>query len=198
MALLRAVWRGVQLFERFGPVFVTANLLAALASLFVLPAFAAYAGLVRLASDTHNAPTISIEEFWAGFRAGFLRGLVLLALTALLVMVVLFNWRNFSLENQLLLAMLRSLWVFLLAAWFCILLYVFPLLEQMERPNVLLGLRNAGLMLLKNPLFSLGLFVISLLFIIISVVTVIPVALILPGMLACITDSAVRDRLAKG
>lgn len=197
IAALRAVWRGVTVFERFGWVFIVANLFAALLSLPLLSAPLALAGLAHMAHAAHNAPTAHPDDFWRGVRRYFWHGLLLGGLNAAFWAVLYVNFAAYARQTGALFGLLRGVWFIAALTWLLMLLYVFPLLEEMERPHLGVALYNAALMVVKNPLFSATIWLCALLIVIGSALTVVPLVLFTLSLLASIGSAAVRDRLAR-
>lgn len=192
---LRALWQGIVVFERFGHVFVVANLLAVVFALPVVTIPAAFAGLAHLAHVAHTGPTCHIDDFFAGFRANLRRG-VLLGVANLGVLGILWvNFSAFSAQNHPLFTVLRIMWLVALFVWLAVQLYVWPILDEMEQPELRTALFNAVVMVLKNPFFSivflLGVFLLAA----ISTALLVLWALITPAVIASASAAAVVDRL---
>jgi uncharacterized membrane protein YesL len=192
---VRALWQGLAVFERYGHVFVVANLLAVLVSLPLITAPAALAGLARLAYSAHTGPAAHIDDFWAGFRANLGRGL-LVALANVAVFGILWvNFSSYSQQSGAIFDALRFMWLIILVIWVCAQLYLWPILEAMERPALHMAYFNAGLMTLKNPFYSIVLLVGIAIIVLISTATVVPWALLTFSLIASIATAAVLDRL---
>jgi uncharacterized membrane protein YesL len=191
----KSLWRGLQVFERYGHVFVMANLFAALLSLPIVTAPAAWGGLCRLARTAHNGPSAHISDFWSGFRESFGRGLIIGLISVGLGFMLLVNYTTYVLQSGPLFMVLRVVWLTAWVMWVCTVLYLFPLWERMERPSLRLGLQNALTMTLKNPFFSLtligGLGLIAAL----STLLIVPWALITLSLFANSATAAVDDQL---
>jgi uncharacterized membrane protein YesL len=197
VAGLRAVWRGLVVFERFGWVFIVANLFAVLLSLPLLTAPLALAGLAHMAHAAHNAPTAHPDDFWRGVRRYFGHGLLLGGLNIAFWGVLYVNFAVYAQQTGALFILLRGVWFIAALTWLLMLLYVFPLLEEMERQHLGMALYNAALMVVKNPLFSVVILLCALLIVIGSALTVVPLILFTLSLLASIGSAAVRDRLAQ-
>lgn len=196
LAVLRVVGRGIAAFERYGYVFVIANLVAVVFSLPLITLPAAFAGLARLGYAAHHGPTAHIDDFFSGFRANLLRGVVVAIANAAVIGILWVNFSTFSAQTGLLFVALRILWIMILFVWIAVQIYLWPLLEEMERPDLRAAFYNAGLMALKNPYFTAGLLVCIVVIAALSLLLVVPVLLITPAMIASIANAAVIDRLA--
>jgi uncharacterized membrane protein YesL len=197
IAGLRAVWRGVVIFERFGWAFVVANLFAVLLSLLLLTAPLALAGLAHMAHAAQRAPTVHPDDFWRGVRRYLKEGLALGALNIAVWLVLYVNFAVYSQQTSALFWLLRGVWFIAALSWLLMLLYVFPLLEEMERQHLGTALYNAALMVMKNPFFSAAVLLCALLIVVGSALTVIPLILFTLSLLASIGSAAVLDRLAR-
>lgn len=191
----KSLWRGVQVFERYGHIFVIANIFAALLSLPIITAPAAWGGLCRLARVAHSGPSANINDFWAGFRESFGRGLIVGVIGAAGGFVLYANYTTYVLQSGLLFMALRVVWLTALVMGACMALYLFPLWERMERPSLRLGLQNAFTMTVKNPFFSLTLIGGMALIGAFSTLLIVPWALITLSLFASSATAAVDDRL---
>jgi uncharacterized membrane protein YesL len=195
IAGLRAVWRGVVIFERFGWAFIVANLFAMLLSLPLLTAPLALAGLAHMAHVAQRTPTTHPDEFWRGVRRYWKEGLALGALNIAFWIVLYVNFAVYSQQTSLFFWLLRGVWFIAALSWLLMLLYVFPLLEEMERQHLGMALYNAALMVVKNPFFSAAVLLCALLIAIGSALLVIPLLLFTLSLLASIGSATVSDRL---
>ncbi len=195
IAALGGLWKGLNHFEYYGWLFVMANILTAILSLPIVTAPAAYAALSHLSHTAQTTHTASFEDYWRGFRIYFRRGLIIAAANLLIFGIIGYNFYVYRLETGIGFVALRDAWTISLIAWIAVQVYLWPLLDEMETPTLRAALRNALVMLLRNPLFSLTLMFFVLLLLIVSIVTVVPLILITGGLLACIANAAVIDRL---
>jgi uncharacterized membrane protein YesL len=192
----RSFWRGFKSFEHYGYVFVIANIMAMVCALPLITAPAAFAGMCRLAHAARFGPTCHTDDYWSGFRDYFVRGLIISALTAAVAFIVVTNLQAFSLQSNPVFIPLRLVWISGLLLWIGVVLYLFPLLERMERPNLWLGIRNAALMMIKNPFFSIVVIFGLVLLMVLSTLLVVPWAMMTMAVVANISTAAVDDRLA--
>lgn len=192
---LRAGWHGYQHLQFRGYQYIWANLFWVGLSLPVITMPAAFAGLVRFSYYAHRQPTVSFDEFWLGFRENLKRGLVIGILNVVIVVINVSNLMAYQGSDGAGIAALRVVWLVALVGWFAIQLYVWPLLNALERPNLKGAYRNAAVMILLNPLFTLGVWLACGIVILLS--TLLPVAwLLLTGSaLAAIGNTAVQERL---
>lgn len=179
-----------------GHLYIWANLLALGLSLPILTAPAAWAGLVKMSRRAYTQPTASIEDFWEGFRENLRRGIPLALLNILVIGINLFNLLSYAAAPPTLPTLaLRWVWIFVLACWFLVQLYLWPLYYEMKTPTILGAMRNAAIMVALNPLFSLGILMIALIVSAFSTLLVAAWALLTLGFLAALGTGAVYDRL---
>ncbi|MCS6872946.1 MAG: hypothetical protein NZ571_15990, partial [Anaerolineae bacterium] len=175
---------------------VVANLFAVLLSLPLLTAPLAFAGLAYMAHAAHSAPTAHPDDFWRGVRRYLWHGLLLGALNIAFWTVLYVNFAVYAQQTSALFWLLRGIWLAAASVWLLMLLYVFPLLEEMERQHLGMALYNAALMVMKNPFFSAAVWLCTLLIVVGSALTVVPLLLFTLSLLASISSAAVIDRLA--
>ncbi|MGL4647906.1 MAG: DUF624 domain-containing protein [Caldilineaceae bacterium] len=192
---MRVGWRGLRHFLAQGWVYVWANVLWIALSLPIVTAPAAWAGMCHFSYHALRQPTTSFEPFWHGFRLHWRGGILVSLLGVALIYLTLLNLLGFSRVVGVETAALRIVWLLILAAWFGIQLYAFPLLPAMKQPALRGGYRNAGVMFVRHPFFTLGLWLFCLPILIISVVLPAAWLLITGGLLAAIGSVAVQDRL---
>src|SRR5690606_31554501 len=154
LAGLLACWRGLRHLERRGYIYIWGNLWWFVLSLPIVTAPAAWAGLMHLGYVAHYSPGVNLEAFWDGFRANLRRGFVLALLNAIVIGVNLVNLWGVQGQSGLAYDTLRAIWLLVLALWFTIQLYLWPLFYAMANPTLTGALRNAAVMILLNPLFT--------------------------------------------
>lgn len=192
---LRAWWRGLRHLNQRGYIYIWANVLWALLSLPLVTAPAAWAGLVRMSYRAHTRPTADVNDFWEGFKENLGRGAALALLNAVIILVNVTNISAYRSQSGLLVDVLRLVWVLALLIWFTVQFYLWPLFYEMKQPSLRGALRNAAVMFLLNPFFTLGLWLGIAAVLLLSTVLVAPWLLLTGGALAAIATSAVFDRL---
>lgn len=195
MGILRVYWQTARHVNQRGYIYVWANMLWALMSLPIITAPAAWAGLVHLSHVAQTQQQVSMSDFWDGFRASFWRGLVVGFVTLIVLAVNLTNLVVYAPGEGVGAFTLRVVWISAVIVWLSILLYLWPLLEEMETPTLLGGLRNAALMLLRHPFFTLGLWPGIVLLAVVSTIFFPAWMLLTGGFIAALSTTATRDRL---
>ncbi len=192
---LRVLKRGFVQFEHYGWLYVMANLASVVLSIPVITIPAAYAGLSRLSHTAQTTPTATFSDFWVGFRAHLWRGVAAAIANIVILGILWSNFASYIAQEDLLFTLLRTAWIIILVVWLSVQLYTWPILEEMKQPNLRGALRNAGVMMLQNPIFTLVLLAALTLIAILSIALVIPLFLVTGSMIACIANAAVLDRL---
>jgi uncharacterized membrane protein YesL len=195
MSILRVYGRTLLNLNLRGFLYVWANLLFFLLCLPVITAPAAWAGLIRLSHRVQTQPNPSLDDFWQGFREHFWRSSGLGLISLLIVILNISNFLAYSGASGLLATLMRGVWIGIPLLWFSLLLYVWPLLEEMQEPNLRGALRNAFFMFLQNPFFTLALWPVVLLLFFLSFMLPVAFALITMSSIATLSSCATLDRL---
>ncbi|GAB4528232.1 MAG: hypothetical protein OHK0046_46860 [Anaerolineae bacterium] len=193
--MLRVYWNTLKHINLRGYVYIWANVMWVLLSLPLITAPAAWAGLMHLSYKAHTTPNASLNDFWEGFRMHLGRGVIVGLLTAIILMINISNLIAYQDAVGWFPVLLRFFWWGTIIIWLSVQFYLWPLLEMMEQPTLFGGLRNALVMILRNPFFTLGLWPGILLVIGLSTVFF-PAWLLLTGsVLAVLGTRATLDRL---
>ncbi len=194
-AALFVCWRTLVQLHHRGYVFVWANVLWFLLSIPIITGPAAWAGLVRMSRRGYLEPTTGLDDFWQGFRENLTRGIGLALLNALIIGVNLSNLWSYANAPGVLAVALRWVWLLVLFFWLALQLYLWPLYYEMKQPTLLGAMRNAALMILLNPLFTLVIMLVAGAVALLSTGLGAPWLLITGGLLAALGTGAVLDRL---
>ncbi len=192
---LRAWWRALRHLNHRGYIYIWANVLWFVLSLPVVTAPAAWAGLVKMSRRAYLQPSVSLEDFWEGFRENLGRSVVLSILNIVVIGINVVNIRAYSGEQGLMFDVLRALWVLVLLFWFTVQFYMWPLFYEMKAPTLVGSMRNAGVMLLRHPFFAVGVWVGIALVLMLSLALIIPWMLLTGSVLAAGAVSMVLNRL---
>lgn len=195
MDALRVWWKTLRSVQFNGYLVVWACLCAALLSVPIITLPAAWAGLIRMTRTALISPHANLHDFWAGFREHLGRGAVLALMNAVIVGINVVNFLSYSGQTSALSFVLRGIWIVVLLAWFSIQLYFFPLWYEMEHPTFIGTLRNAAVMVLVNPVFTLLLWIGIAPLVALSTYFAALWLLLTPGILAALATTAVLNRL---
>ncbi len=195
---LRATWRGLKNFQVAGYSYIWANLAFVALSLPLLTAPAALSALFRVGHVAHTQPSdADLGLFWETFRRNLLRALPWGALNAAFAAVNFYNLWAYADAEGLGIALLRGVWIIAAVIWLGMLLYTWPIYYEMETPTVSGAARNALVMVLQNPGFTLAVLAVVALLALASTVLVAAWALLTCGAIAAIANAAVLDRLER-
>lgn len=197
MGVLRVWWRAWQQVQQRGYVYIWASLCAFGLSLLVVTAPAAWAGLVRMSHAGFTNPNADIRDFWDGFREHLLRGVILALLNALIFFINYVNLLSYANQTDFIYIPIRIIWIAVVVVWLMIQFYAFPIYYEMESPAYRGAFRNAAIMLLLNPGFTLVIAIMTGLLAALSTALVALWALLTPGLLSTVASAAVLDRLGK-
>lgn len=195
IAALRVLWRSLQHLNHRGYLYIWANVAAVVCALPIVTAPAAWAGLVRLSMLAHRQPSADLGDFRTGFVENLRRGLVLGVLNVVVVGVNVTNLTAYGHRDDLVSILLRSVWMLTLVLWLSVQLYVWPIFYQMEQPTLGGALRNALVMVVRNPLFTLVLWLGILVVVLLSTAFFVAWLLLSVSVLAVIVTGAVLNRL---
>jgi uncharacterized membrane protein YesL len=193
---LRTWWRGLRHLNHRGYVYIWANIVWFLLSLPIITAPAAWAGLINLSRKAYTQPTADLRDFWEGFRENLGRGAVMAAASVLFIGINIVNLLAYRDQNTPAALILRGVWLLALVAWAAVQMYFWPLLYELQQPSLPGALRNAAVMALLNPIYTLTLLVGIVLVAVVSAVLVAAWPLLTGGLLASVITCAVFDRLA--
>jgi uncharacterized membrane protein YesL len=168
-------------------------LLAGLAALIgVLPAGPATVALYAVAFRVVDGRASKLADYFAAMRAHARVGIVLTALAVGGLVVILFNLGFYLSVNNVFGGLMLGVWLYLLISWLGVLIYAFPLVFLQERPDLRLIARNAFLMALGRPIFTvLTLLLMGVLFIV-SAYLIAPIVLFTLAFLAVWSTRATK------
>jgi uncharacterized membrane protein YesL len=192
---MRAAWRGLRHFNHRGYIYIWGNLLWVVLSLPIITAPAAWAGLVKMSFLAQTTPTASLSDLWDAFRTYWRQGVVMGIANTVIIGLNVYNLAVYWDEDGQLFILLRYAWVLALVGWVVLQLYMWPLFFAMKTPTLGGALRNALVMVMRNPGFTLGVWLVVLLIVVFSIALAIPWLLLTVGALASLSTATVLDRL---
>lgn len=114
----------------------------------------ANAGLYPMMRDLNRGEPIHLGDWWDGLKAFGLVGLRTW-LVAMAALTVIFTNLSYYPRSHILIApVLEIMWVYILALWLCIQLYVFPLIVEQRSTSIMLAYRQAFALLYSYRLFT--------------------------------------------
>jgi uncharacterized membrane protein YesL len=161
-------------------ILIGANLLTLLLFIPIVTGPPALAGLHNLGFYVANEKRVEFSLFWEGFRSFFLDSWKLAALNILVFAVLGVDiwFYLFQAQGAWWVAGLLGLWM--LVIWVVAQLYSFPLLVRQEERKLFSLLKNAILLTLAYPAFSLTAALLLLLILVLSLVF--PIVFVLAGL----------------
>lgn len=195
---LRAAWRGLANFRLAGYAYIWTNLAFVALCLPVITAPAAYSALMRVGHLAHTSPPdADLAAFWETFRANLRRALPWGLGNALFAVINFNNLIAYAPFSSPLVLALETVWIVAAVVWLGMLLYTWPIYYEMQQPTVRGAMRNALVMVLQNPLFTLALLIVIALLAAVSTLLVAAWLLLTWGAISAIANAAVLDRLAR-
>lgn len=131
--------------------------------LSLIPAAPATAGLYVVAHRVARGQNIKFRFFWEGLKTYLGSSLKLGALIALSGAILAFDLYFYLRAEQLVFRAIGFLGLWAMAFWLALQLYLFPLLVHQEDKRLKVVIKNAAMLTLAYPFFSLGILVVALL-----------------------------------
>jgi hypothetical protein len=192
---LRAWWQGLRHFEHRGYIYIWANVFWFVLSLPLITAPAAWAGLMYMSHRAYYSPSANVNDFWEGFKSQLKPTLPLVFVNFFFVGFGVGNFWLYRGQTGPFLDLLRVIWLIGLIGWLTVQLYLWPLYYEMAQPMLWGAVRNAVVMLLLNPGFTIGLWLGIALMLVLSTFFGVPWLLLTGSALAAVANSAVVNRL---
>ncbi len=194
---LRATWHGLRNFQHRGYSYIWTNLAFVALSLPVITLPAAFSALMYVGHLAHTDPSeADLAAFWAAFKANFWRALGWGAANALFALINFTNVIAYARIDTPLVAALEAIWIVAAVIWLGMLFFTWPIYYEMAAPGVLGAMRNALVMVLQNPLFTITIVLVLIVIGVLSTVLVASWLLLTCGVFAAIANAAVLNRLA--
>ncbi|MCS7220565.1 MAG: DUF624 domain-containing protein [Anaerolineae bacterium] len=194
MRVLRVIGLSIRDFYEEMFLFVPLNLVWWLAAVLVIPLAPATAGLCHLGYRIAHELRVDSSFFKEAFRDYFWPSLKVGALDVAILVTFMVNLWFYAQINSWL-RLISILWIYGLILWAAAQLYLFPLLFEQKEPKALMTIRNAALLVLAQPLFTLGVSVLALILTIICLVLPVLLVLVWPGLMALIGTRALANVL---
>jgi hypothetical protein len=200
LAMLNLLW-SLTIVLPFVPPFLMANAslpLALVASLLLaLPLPIVSGGLAFVTNQVSRGKVVGWGVFVTGVRRYWAKSLLVAAINLVVLSLILANvqfygsilqgaWTNIAL----------SVWLVVGIYWLLTQIFWFPMILELETEKVLLALRNALLMVIVTPGFSITLGAVMLVLVVLCVGLSVPAMVIMGSLLLLIANHATRSRLA--
>lgn len=146
-------------------------------------------GVQKVANRIANYKRADSGFFWEGTRELRRRGYILFLINLLVPAAVAFNvWFYFNSQGWL--QIIGVIWLWLLLFSLMAGQYVFPLLWQQDEPNIRLALRNAILLAIQYPLYTVLMLVFQLVLFALCFALTLPLLLLAPALIAFASNFA--------
>ena len=141
-------------------------------------------GLHRVANRMANYRRVDSGFFWEAARSNIGRGWLLYIIAMLMPLAVIFNIWFYIQSEATFMRVIGVAWVWIMLLVLMLSQYIFPLFWQQDEPSIKLVLRNAFLLALRYPLYTLLLLIFQILIIGVSVAITLPAVLLMPALVA--------------
>lgn len=169
----------------------------ALAAALVLPLPPILGALSFVTNQIARGKAVGWDTFLRGLRRYWTKSYVVVLLVVLGLALILFNlWFYSSLLDAAWAPAMRLLSTLILFLWIAVQLFWFPMLLELESESILQSLKDAVLMTVLTPLFTLILVLAASVLLGLSLVLVLPVVFFSLALLSLLGNVATRDRLA--
>ena len=167
--------------------------LSILLLLFLLPP--STAGVYYYAHELSHDGSASFSVFWEGTKKYLLKSWLVAWLGVLVAVALAANiWFYGGFEGGWVI-WVQAFFLSLLVYWLATQIYLFPMLLSLKEEKLLLAIRNAALLVVTNPLFTLLLALLLVATIVLSVVVVLPAVFLTTGLVALVANRAVVQLL---
>jgi uncharacterized membrane protein YesL len=168
------------------------NVLWVFSSVLIVTAPPATAALYVTTREIGYRRQVGWRDFVRLLRTHFFVGWRWATLNAMAVGIVFANLTFYSYMDNAIGVLLIALWLGLGFVWLVVQMYCFPLLLEQSRPAVIMALRNAFVLSMRHPLFTLTYVLVAGFFVFISLVVPYLWVLITPALLAFLYNRAVH------
>ncbi|MFQ5811976.1 MAG: DUF624 domain-containing protein [Anaerolineae bacterium] len=172
-------------------LFMAINLLCVLFSIPLITLAPALAGVYYVANHlAHERYTTSLRDFFVGFRQYFAKSWQVLLTDLFLLLLIVSNINFYMRMPNQILKLVSILWLYLLAFWLGLQIYLFPLLMEQKDKRILLIFRNAIVLTLRHSFSTIAFLLIILPLLLISVALTVPVILLIISLIAFLSNRA--------
>jgi hypothetical protein len=192
-----AIGRGFRLWWREPFTFILLNIGWLSMQIPLITGPAATAALYSAARKAAQDETLSPREMLSEARRLFVPALKWGLLNLLILSAAAGNFYAYRSSEGIGWVVLRALWGAIATVWVVINCFYWPFWFEQAHPTIRQTLFNCVLLLVKRPLYTLGIVVVLLLISVISVALTLPFGAALMMWIALIGTTAVEDELAR-
>jgi uncharacterized membrane protein YesL len=167
------------------------NVLWVFSSALIVTFPAATAALYVITREIGYRRPVGWRDFLGALKTHFFVGWRWMLLNALVAGIIFANLTFYSYMDNTPGLLLIGLWLGLTFVWIVVQMYCFPVLLEQAQPSVRIAFRNAAVLSLRHPLFTLNYALVAGFFVFLSVVVPYLWALITPALLTFLYNRAV-------
>ena len=172
------------------------NMVGVMACLTVIFAPPAIFGMAFTANRLVDGENMGLTALVKGGRKYFLTSWLWAVLNIAIFYIASINISFYSYAPSSWGSVLQYVFLFLLVVWLMVQFYALPYLMRMEEKKLLLALRNGWFTLMASPVYTLIMALLLGIVILVSGLTLFPILVISPFLIACLGARAVQERLA--
>ncbi len=154
-------------------------------------------GVYYVVNNNMAGENVGVRGLWAGMKLYFGKSWVWGAVQVVALLVLYTNVMFYRQWESPLAPYLLIFILMLGGMWFYSAFYALPFFMELQKPSVLIAIRNGWLMMLAAPFYSIGLFIMATIIWGISLVLILPIFLGIPMIAANLGGRAVQERLVK-
>jgi len=195
-AALRAIFQALNDVRQNGYAYIWANVAFCALCLPVVTAPAAYSALCHVVRAARvNSSEADLSLFWEVFRANLWRAMPWGLAHLVFIVVNLSNLSAYAGRPEPIWVGMRVIWWAATLVWWGVFQYTWFLYEEMEHPSLWGATRNALVMVLLNPFFTLTIFAAQMIIFVLSIVMPPTFVLLTFGITVAISSAAVQNRM---
>ena len=171
------------------------NLTWLLCSLTLILLPPATAGMVTITNSIAHGTGAHFSDFWPGMRryAWVSYRWALVNITAAVIFVVCFSF--YGAAGGALSVLIQAFFAAAALMWIAVQFYVWPFLIEQESIRLRIALKNALFLTLANPAYTFVLLSMTVLALVISLITILPIAVFATSFISLLGSRAVIERL---
>lgn len=184
MKAFPAMWRTLKVLYDELFLWVWLSVLWWAGTLLILPAAPVAAGLHAAANRAANYKRVDSGFFWDAAKGQIGRSWLMVGTSLILHIAILMNIAFYANSGATWSRFITILWLWVIVLVMMGGQYFLPLFWQQEDPSLRLVIRNAFILALQHPLYTLLMLIFQITLIVVSVATVLPIFLLMPASVA--------------
>jgi len=184
MKAFPAMWRTIKVLYDELFLWVWLSVLWWVGTVLVLPAAPVAAGLHAVANRSANYKRVDSGFFWDAAKGNIKRSWLLVGMNFVLLGLVIWNIAYYANSPSTWGRFVVILWLWVLVLVKMSGQYLLPLYFQQDDPSLRLLVRNAFILALQHPLYTLLMLIFQITLVVVSFATVLPIFLLMPAAVA--------------